>query len=406
MIIQCFFGKVCVKFPLFDRLLEGRHFCKKQNIWNYSVSKCLLEPFDLHEKVPVISQRRVMQLEQNDGLVIENGTVEDRFVCPLPRRPFWIANSAILCDNGAVPFSMTPMYSGIPKKVKIGNNIIGNYFIETMGVGMSKPDIRLSDFIYHTSVEVKGERHFTIGDMIGTSSAAFSFFSEKLANKIGNVLGTVGYDLYEIDQEYNMWCLDNDNDQSAHYDIKLVDGYRANNTGILPLLARGCKKILMFVNNLSIRKNYCNTDLYELFGICSQNCNFPGLTDTVKVFNEDDWNKMEEQFEDHKIDGGPVYCRVKLPVLENKHNCIKGGYDVELLIYLLYPSQNFIDRLPSEIASEIKKDGKFDHFPNYKTVFQNDDSMSEYTPEQFNLLFYYTQWCLKETEDIVRDFCN
>lgn len=394
-----FVPNVCVNISITQILQQSKNRCSSLNkIWIEAVNKCILNRFGLFDKVCVESMERAIELNTKYNT--------DRYIAPLLNRPFWICCSAILANNGNVTIAMTPMYTGLPKTINYKEYSIGNYYIETSGFGCLFDEDSVK---FDKTVSIFGFNEFRIADMMGTSSAAFA--------ELVDILNEDGLFIYsqKLKHIVPQYTIANFTNKIEYVDVNIVDGERSNNTAILPLLARGCKKICMFNNNIDLSdgidvlKNplsyYCNTCLLELFGMCDNNCYFyPRVNDKVQVFETKYWQLLYDQFQQCIENGGPVYCHVKIPVMENKHNAIKGGYDVELLIYLLYPSELFLSRLNHQIRSEIRKDGIFENFPTYKTMFQNIESVLELSREQINLLHYYTQWCLEETKDIIIPF--
>lgn len=389
---QMFFvPNICLKIPITHvSILVSKESISLSKVWPETINMSILDHFGLYDRVCVESYERQYELN------LKYNT--DRYIAPIKNRPFWICCASILADNGNVTFPMTTMYSGLPKVVKYRNNLIGNYYVETSCFGSFFDDYEATSF-----------SEFKLCDMLGTSSAAFAELTNLLNN---NGLYEFSEKIEHVIPKYKFAYF---GDNIEYCDVEVVDGERANNTAILPLLARGCKKICMFNNNVDINNGidvfsnplsyYCNTCLLELFGMCDRNCYFyPSVDNRVQVFESKYWQLLYDQFQNCIEQGGPVYCHVKIPVLENKHNSIKGGYEVELLIYLLYPSVIFTSRLSKEIRSQICKDGIFENFPNYSTLFQNTTSVLELKREQINLLHYYVQWCCEETKDVIFSF--
>lgn len=268
----------------------------------------------------------------------------------LPNRPIWICNSSITNKYGNIPFQFT-------------------------------------QYGYGTHELMENESDFPlISDAISTSSAAFTIQLKNYSNIISHI--------EHFNSSYKI------NDEN----VVIGDGCFSDVTGITTLLQRKCRKILLFLNNKDITHNYVITGLPALFGICSNLCNFDFIDDKSQVFESEDWSILESQFDLCKTNGGPVYCRVNLNVKQNISRNVEGNYKVELMIYLLYPSRNFLNKLDTSIINEIRKGGKLENFPNYNTVFQNFNSVISITHEQMILLSYYTIWSLYKTKNEIIDF--
>ena len=186
------------------------------------------------------------------------------------------------------------------------------------------------------------------------------------------------------------------NNQNA----KLSDGAFSDNLGVLSLLARGVKKIIVFANGTDTADEIC--DVPQLFGLARESCVSKGSMslNTIKVFNSDDYiKKVLPQFKTTYESGGPTFARAKLNVLENINLGISGNYEVEILFILLMPSTKFLNSLPSETRKEISDSGLLNNFPWYKTFFQNLNlGIISLTLEQFNMLSAYTDWYLSQPE--------
>lgn len=389
---------VCIDTQIMKKLKECRNIhIKGDKIWSYINGQCFLEKYGLNGKPIVNDLKRAEFFYNNNYLECE---------VPLKGRPFWLSNSSVLCDKAPVFLTSTPLYSGIPSRIFAKNNIIGGIFIETPLLDSFNPRIKLKK--PKSLINFVPKRLFTINDMIGCSSAAFTFPIEELQEKVYKNLGINLNKLENLNPLINYYDVDGKKD----VDIVTTDGYRVDNLGIISLLARGSKKILCMSANLDISSSLHNSNLLPLFGLWSShldslNSNTSELNDLSQVFHKSDWESVKEQIERRISEGGPVYLHKKLKVLKNKRLSVSGGYEVELLIYFLYPSVEYISQLPLDVQEEIvKHNGKLNNFPNYKTLFQNEDHICSYTREQINLLSYYVQWCLNRTKDKLIEFFN
>ena len=194
---------------------------------------------------------------------------------------------------------------------------------------------------------------------------------------------------------------------------RLSDGAFADNNGVIPLLSRGVKKIILF-SNTGVHVNLYKDDgcdIMGLFGLASSSsCEAMGQLSlsTVKVFNSNEYtNNVLPQFQATFNNGGPCFSRTKLQVLPNVIHGIEGNYEVDILMILLQPASKFLNKLPLETKNEItfvpltsiKSPGLFNDFPLYATFFQNlNAGLVSLTLEQSNFLSSYTDWCLNQPE--------
>lgn len=381
---------VCINTEIMKKLREARHIHIEPNkIWSYIIGQCFLDKYDLNGKPIVMDRKRANYFMENNGIECE---------VPIEGRPFWLCNSSVLCDKSPLYLTSTPLYSGIPSRVLAKGKVIGGLLVETPMLDSLNPCIKLRK--KKGLVNFIPNKLFTINDMVGTSSAAFTYPLEEAESKIKNFIGKRAKILESLNPSINFYDVNSKN----NVDVVTTDGYRTDNLGIISLVARKCKKILCMSANLEIMDDFTGSNLLPLFGMWSKRSD-DEFTDDSQIFSKKDWISIENDIRQKMNDGGPVYIHRKLKVLKNKRLSVDGGYKVELLIYFLHPSVEYISQLPLEVQEEIfKSNGKLNNFPHYKTTFQNFGSLCSYTREQINLLSYYTQWCLNKTKHVLLNF--
>ena len=388
-----FAGDVCINTPIFDKLKEGKNFhIPHDKLWQYVVGKCFLEPYGLNSKSMVMNQKRAKHYMENNLTETE---------VPIEGRPFWISNAAVECNKGCSNLTSTPAYAGISSRVSANDDIVGGVLIETPCFDSRNPCIEIKPGKQNVDLELI--RSFTINDIIGASSAAFSYIVEQLDDKIMKYIKIKSGEFETLNPKFNFW----DSQGENNTELVTTDGYRVDNLGIVSLLSRRCKKILCMCANLEIESSLLNTNLYPLFGIWNENGGSADITDGSQVFYKEDWIHVKNYIEDKMRIGGPVYLHKRLRVKPNKRLSVEGNYEVELLIFFLYPSVNYISLLNPEIQAQMntgENTGSLNNFPNYKTVFQNKKQIAGYTRIQVNLLHYYVQWCLKTCKHLIVNF--
>ena len=185
------------------------------------------------------------------------------------------------------------------------------------------------------------------------------------------------------------------NNQNA----QLSDGGFSDNFGIISLLARGVKKIIIFANGTDNYDSKC--DLQGFFGLAPNTCESTGMLalNQIQVFNRTDYDRLMNDFKLNSKNDGPSFARISLDVIQNSINGVAGGYKVDLLIINLQPCNRFLNNLPVEVKNQITSSGSLSNFPWYKTFFQNTNlGIVSLTISQFNLLSTYTDWCLNQSE--------
>lgn len=186
---------------------------------------------------------------------------------------------------------------------------------------------------------------------------------------------------------------------------QLSDGNFADPFGLLPLLARQVKKIIIFDNH-SIKDDIKNPierclNWNPYFGKYHQICDiyFLDKYDSSQVFEETMYEcTIVEPLRERAKSNGPLFIRFQLPVKENSLNGVKP-YEVDILYIVNDICQEFYDYLPTEVKKEITnfssfdpRAGKLNKFPEYPLFFQNYDSLSNYSIAQTNMLSTYTEW--------------
>jgi len=395
---EYFMGHIFTKKDILEYLLEEFLNIKNDEIdlvWNNAIGKMILEPYNIDFKNPI-----AMNKEHANSILSRNPNIKK--VLYSRYKSFWLCNTT-LCDElfPHIVVPLTPLYGGFHQKLYNNGNMTGGTLVENHSFGSEIE--KQKDTSIETVNNIK-----TLTDMIGTSSTAYATMLYK-QSKNNNVLKYIlPKDLTSLIPNYNILG------DIVNSTSKLADGGFSDNTGILSLAARNVKHIIAFANIHNSIESKCQINILPLFGIFSENCNkLDTLSPTgnfdVQIFNTEDYEKyIKPQFSKTRIDGGPVFARHTLEVIQNEKNGVNGGYSVDILFIVLEPSRNFLDKLPDEIKKEItnvplksfkKHHGKFNKFPNYDVAFHNfEKGMLYLSLSQINLLSSYTDWCLQQPE--------
>ncbi|MCP4575380.1 MAG: hypothetical protein GY846_03725, partial [Deltaproteobacteria bacterium] len=212
-----------------------------------------------------------------------------------------------------IHFETTPLYAGTKKlheKAGSKERDIGGGYIESFGFDSDEPEEVSSDLV--ATVRLGASRHrYTLSDVIGTSGAAPA---EVLA-KIG--LDWVGF------PEFRYWSPARWDDRSAR-EYEFGDGGILENLGLMPLLMRKVKKIILFVNTkaklIGSEKGQINDSIPPLFG------QTPGFKDN-HVFPQDTYETLVQGLLEAKAEGRTVMFKGTFPILDNEFYDIKGGWE-------------------------------------------------------------------------------
>lgn len=375
-----YIGKIATNCPVVDVLLRGFVLGNRlDKLWNFAVSSMFLDPFGMDEKYLVNSA---------SDYTLEKEFNELKCIFPNEDAPYWICGVGALDDNqsNAMCCEFTPMYSGI----RVPNENYGGLLFSNSGFGCDYQELcEMKDQL--TTVKVSHQMDNYIDVALGATSALFGTEAMKLSSS-GAILGELG-------PKTRMWGIESTSDHEVH----LTDGGFFDYTGVISLAARGCKKILAFLNCGKFTGNYCEFGITQLFGVDDEfKCYGCELRDKLAIFTLEDWIKMRLDFEARLEAGGLAYFHAKLPVQHNWKAGVNGGYETELLLIPLFEDKRFMDNLPIDLKSE--KFPEFANFPNFGYLFGYDGRILELTNSQMNLLSTYSDWYLSMIMEDLPEF--
>jgi hypothetical protein len=387
-------------------------------LWLEGVGRVFLEPFGLHDT------------DNPAHFSLDAATVADivarnpqlagaTFYTAREKRPFLLINGTLLGPDALAPFAqekivgfaMTPLYVGVPyaqtityqsKGGQAQTQAIGGGYVEPFAFGGSAPLTPPQPTApgVHSVTVLGGKRPFTLTDASGISSSAFAAIADQL--RIANTL----------DPEQPYWPINSGNFQPATT-FTFGDGGNIENYGLIPLLLRGIKRIVVFVNsetklsldyNPSKRpgKKVVDAFLPPLFG-------FPNkLNPNNRVFTKQAWQSVITALQAQKKQGLPLVTVQKQTVQPNKWWGLQGGWDVEICWVYNDRVASWEQQLPRHLQEQIKFGnapiplGSFRHFPNYLTVDEDLLDIVKLTPAQVNLLADLSCWNVLQSESALR----
>jgi hypothetical protein len=360
---------------------------KASKLWDFTCSALILDPYGLDDLTLANSRDEAKANYQFNN-------VKSTF--PKPGYPFLISGVATLDDGADLThddtelFEFTPMYQGIrvPNRdyggILFSNTAFGCNFKELNYV-TDRPDI----------LTVNRDEAATIETSIASSSAAFAIEALKLRNSIIPFSKA----LSKIRMTTKVWGFTS----KEEHKINLMDGTFFDYTGVISLAARGCKKILAFLNCGEYNRNYCNFGITHLFGIDDEfKCTFSELHDKIQIFSLEDWIQMRKDFEKRIEEGKIAYFHRKMNVMHNWRAGVNGGYETEVLFIPLFENKDFFDQLPIDIHSDDFPE--LNNMPNIPYIFGNDDRALELSASQVNFLSTYCDWYLTKIIEELPDF--
>lgn len=228
-------------------------FVPKDERWLRTVGYLFLKPFGKSDQTPFglnninwfftwddVTRQNI--LKYNPALDATFYTVENENRAD--HRPFlivngtWIWPPSFLGHENLIPFEMTPLYVGIPKIYSISDQTesrtIGGGYVESFAFD-STLTAQTSNQPDRVITSIPAER-FNLSDMAGISSAFFAGAADDV-------------DQQEWVPQFNYWPVKPDDDDVQTNTYTFGDGGVLDNSGILALLARRVKNIIVFVNS-------------------------------------------------------------------------------------------------------------------------------------------------------------
>jgi hypothetical protein len=357
--------------------------------WEWTMSQIFLKPYGLHGNVPVAASA-----EHAASMESRNRQLGPALI-PEAGSPFWLSN--VVFQHPSIPEAhkfpsgvMTPLYSGLAAQ-RSGAVPVGGVSVETFALGTNAPS---STTVSATRVAACAGVTATIPavrnnvcslkSLIGVSSAAYiGWILDKLPITDGLI------------PAYNMWPLAAPAPSTSMF---AGDGAMVDNTGIVPLLSRGERKIVALLAETElITLDTCTSNINHLFGVldkCAIDYTNLGVR-TAQVFRAADLPAFKAQLLSTRAAGGPCFARGILPVQPNVLQGVRGGYTVSLLLVVLQPCTQFNALLPAAVRAEFAAGKSLANFPLFNTMMQNPPNVIQYTKRQVNLLASQAEWTFK-----------
>lgn len=344
--------------------------------------------------------------------------------------PYLLINATIDGPTKTAPYNpdrlvmitYSPLYSGIPfqqvvsypmaklaaAKAKV-DALVGGGFIESFAWGCDAPATPSTT----GSVTVGAPASvFTAAQASGTSSSAFAAIFEKLRQVDGLL------------PEQNYWPPVASGTQSAAELFDFGDGGNLENYGLLPLIMRGVKKVLLFINTetpLSVdydpTKGFAHdSDLDSsfppLFGIPVKSLFGTAAPDYNQVFPGTDYAPLVQAMQELKREGQPMVVSKTHTIQKNDFWGIPAGGTIDILYVYLDQVETWKSQIKDEwvkLQLDLGDVGELPHFPNYKTIDENlipPWSLTQLSAKQVNLLADLTCWVVLQNQATIEAFIN
>ncbi len=306
-----------------------------------------------------------------------------------PGRPYLIAGGLVLRNDNQrprprrIPFEMTPRYVGsypCHGQSGSGNRDIGGCYMEPFGFDSDGPE-KKPDAQGVANVRLGAMQYrFTLSDVIGTAGAA----PAEVLDRIG--LDWIGF------PEFKYWTTCNGtalNRRAKEYEFG--DAGILENLGIMPLLIRKVKRIVVFINSNHPLENQICDSLPPLFG------QTPDFSDN-HVFDSAEYGPLVGALRAACVAGKPAIHRATHRVRANNLHGVEGGWDVDVLWVYNERVPRWEEQLRPAVREGIGR-GSLGNFPHYRTFFQNPPAVIDLSATQASLLSHLACWVTIELRD-------
>lgn len=400
------------------------------DLYSRVISRIFLDPFNIGEPYKFFTYNEKTRddiIKQNSGLKLSEK--DFYLVNPNKNRPYYIAqgilqeysyfeksrtkSAEILAPKyiERYQFEMTPLYVGINKFYK-GNktfpNDIGGGYVQPHGFNTEAPDI-FDSKTKIAQMKLGGKNNtFNLGEIIGTSGAApavMSWITNILQGLIPNI---------PIFPEFKYWSKFSNPLKAKTKSFDFADGGGLENLGIMPLLKRGVKKIIVFSNcetpltgtDEKTKPPQITDSIPALFYPLKNNYGQKDFDNNIVFANQiDKYNKLVKSLLEKINAGEPPIHIDKYNVTQQDFYDIKGGYEVKIMWVYNSPCSQWYKNLQTQVKDFMDdKKNRLTNFPNYKTFEQNPPQIIDLTPEQVNLLAHLSAWIINESSDLINEF--
>ncbi|MBT3879185.1 MAG: hypothetical protein HON76_00485 [Candidatus Scalindua sp.] len=387
-----------------DYILKG----PEEMAWIYAVRDTFFKPFGLDDNNFFSLDNSTVADILNENKALQPDWDSSDFDLPREERPYLIVNGTLLWpieleDLGKVYrvlVQFTPLYVGNPfaltLKAKddwvVKDQLLntGGGVLDTFAFGSSGPEAAPGSWL-----EMPGPSEaFTIWHASGISSAAYGFDEAKT-------------DIRLLLPRENYWAVtDSEKSLSVSENQCFSDGGNLENFGIMAMLQRQVKKIIVFVNSgTALKKDEegitIDSDVAPLFGLANSKFS------NNRVFDSGGYTTLTNKLWDAYSNGGLAMAKESYTTIPNVWFGIPE-YEVEVLWVYNAPVQDWIKQLSTKVQravkSGIKGEQPLKDFPNYKTVGENWLQLIKLYPEQVSLIADMFSWSIQQNSTKFEEF--
>ena len=308
------------------------------------------------------------------------------FVQAVPDRPFLIVGGTVIYSHEAydypklIPIEYTPLYTGV--RQQFGGRLGGAYVWplaydaeagEPAGDGMLR-------------VVGRGEsRRFTLSDLVATSGAAplLALYLGRPSPRLREGAGFF--------PTANHVAIRGDRVMPAVTGLSHGDGGFTDNLGLMPLLARQVRNIIVFVNadspfdsTVQLESLFFSIEKRESAGDRSMNV----------VFAPARWDELRQGLRADVADGAAaVYCGRGWEVKPNETYNVQGYSGLNICFVYNHASKDWEESLTDpKLSHEVKNSRRLRRFPWFRTFEENLPNVIRLNEVQTNLLANLAEW--------------
>jgi hypothetical protein len=347
---------------IFDKFNSDKYNGK--NFWSDTIRSAFFTKYKLDNYNSVIKMK-----SKNKYQCLESYDLRDDV-------PYPIINGTAILDTktDCMPIEFTPLYYGLPGKLKIDDNtIIGNSYVEPIGF----TSVKTSDdakIMEQKLSKIKTKNIINVTTSIPDNKISLL---ECVAVSSSSIAASTTYSLSNSMYKFLDFTLSNYYNPPNFFTdkLRLCDGALYNNSGIPSLVRRNVKKIIFCCTNNMEITNYSNAvtsvlgcNLAGLFGVATSDNNlYNGISidqfnKHSQIFESNKWdelcNKIKTQYEINRnsntkiSDKSSMIVTIDLNVLPNELAGVKGNYQTSLMV-IIFTKDIWIDKLPKETQDLI-----------------------------------------------------
>jgi hypothetical protein len=323
-------------------------------------------------------------------------------------RPFLIVGGTIIYQHPAydyprlIPVEYTPLYTGVRQQYgdRLGGIYVSPYAYDA--VAADHPDASR----VHVTLNNEG-RPFTLADMIASSGAAPLLALSRGVPIDALKRATVTF------PAFNHFSVRKNGDgieaTPVVADLLHGDGGFSDNLGVMPLLARGVKNILVFVNGSEPFTD--NESIESLFWALNKQEDTSGDRSMNAVFDSDKYWEVKKGLADAVRQGEPpIYCGTGWHVHPNELYNVAEYNGLNICFINNEKVDAWVEQLPPDTRELVTSKGyknifntreflkrrAFRNFPWFETFEQNAPFLIKLHAAQVMLLSQYTSWMLTD----------